>query len=192
MKYLKTRRFTILILLVITTIGLSFNSCDELIKNKDKEKQEQEQKNKSITNNKNEAKLLLMLSKDNHEVIKLSKTLQQIITKDSIADLVKTIEKTHINIAKEFSEVASDKLISIPNYTEVTMQQTIDQDNLNYKIQTLKKLRAKIDNQLYLLEKLSKTTNSKDFQNILSETDSKINKSLNKADNILNNLNTNS
>lgn len=192
MKYLKNRRFTVIIFFSILMIVFSFNSCDELIKNRSQKQQEIEAKNEIVNTNKTQAKLLLMLSKDNQDVIKLSKRLQQIITKDSIAQLAKTIENTHIKIAQDFSEVASDKLISIPNYSEVSIIKPLDSSSLNNKIKTLKQLRAKIDNQLFLLEKLSKTTNSEEFKDILSETDTKVNKSLDKTNNILNNLNTNS
>ncbi|QXP60797.1 hypothetical protein [Olleya sp. HaHaR_3_96] len=192
MKYLKNRRVTVLIFCTVLLIALSFISCDELITNKHQEKKKTEQTNQTISTNKNEAKLLLMLSKDNQDVIKLSKALQHIISKAPNVALAKKIEQTHLEIAEDFHEVASDKLISIPNYSEITIKQPLDSDTQEYKIKTLKKLESKIDNQLFLLDKLSKTTNSPDFKTLIGKADSKIEETLKKTKRIINNLITNS
>ena len=192
MKYFKNRKITVLFMFVVIMIGISFNSCDELIKNKNSENQKSELTNQAINKNKNEAKLLLMLSKDNQDVINLSKALQEVINKDSIIDLAKKIEQTHVEFAEDLQEVATDKLISIPNYAEAPLNKSIVNLTEEDKFKALNKLKSIIDNQLFILNKLSKTSNSKDFKTLIVKADSKINDSLNKAKNILNVLNTNS
>tara|TARA_R110000751_G_scaffold146601_1_gene250661 strand:+ start:80832 stop:81410 length:579 start_codon:yes stop_codon:yes gene_type:complete len=192
MKYFKNRKITVLFMFVVIMIGISFNSCDELIKNKNSENQKSELTNQAINNNKNEAKLLLMLSKDNQDVINLSKALQEVINKDSIIDLAKKIEQTHVEFAEDLQEVATDKLISIPNYAESPLNKSTVSLTEKDKFKALNKLKSIIDNQLFILNKLSETSNSKDFKTLIVKADSKINDSLNKTKNILNVLNTNS
>ena len=192
MKYLKNRRFTVVIFFTVLLIALSFNSCDEFIKSKSQQNKEIEQTQQTIATNKNEAKLLLMLSKDNQDVIHLSKKLQHVVTKDSAVALIKKIEETHIEIAEAFNTVATNKLISIPNYSEISPSNVIVDSSQENKIKALQKLKAIIDNQLFLLDKLSKTTNSKTFKKLIVKADSKINDSLTRTKNIINTLNTNS
>ena len=192
MKYLKNRRFTVVLFFTVLLIALSFNSCDEFIKNKSQQNKETEQTQQTIATNKNEAKLLLMLSKDNQDIIHLSKTLQHVVTKDSAVALIKKIEETHLEIAETFNTVATNKLISIPNYSEISPSNVIVDSSQENKIKALQKLKAIIDNQLFLLDKLSKTTNSKTFKKLIVKADSKINDSLTRTKNIINTLNTNS
>ncbi|WP_281847738.1 hypothetical protein [Olleya namhaensis] len=192
MKYLKNRRFTVVLFFTVLLIALSFNSCDEFIKSKSQQNKETEQTQQTIATNKNEAKLLLMLSKDNQDVIHLSKKLQHVVTKDSAVALIKKIEETHIEIAEAFNTVATNKLISIPNYSEISPSNVVLDSSQENKIKALQKLKAIIDNQLFLLDKLSKTTNSKTFKNLIVKADSKINDSLIRTKNIINTLNTNS
>ena len=192
MKYLKNRRFTVVLFFTVLLIALSFNSCDEFIKSKSQQNKETEQTQQTIATSKNEAKLLLMLSKDNQDVIHLSKKLQHVVTKDSAVALIKKIEETHIEIAEAFNTVATNKLISIPNYSEISPSNVVLDNSQENKVKALQKLKAIIDNQLFLLDKLSKTTNSKTFKNLIVKADSKINDSLTKTKNIINTLNTNS
>ncbi|PKG50755.1 MULTISPECIES: hypothetical protein [Olleya] len=192
MKYLKNRRFTVVLFFTVLLIALSFNSCDEFIKSKSQQNKETEQTQQTIATNKNEAKLLLMLSKDNQDVIHLSKKLQHVVTKDSAVALIKKIEETHIEIAEAFNTVATNKLISIPNYSEISPSNIVLDSSQENKIKALQKLKAIIDNQLFLLDKLSKTTNSKTFKKLIVKADSKINDSLTRTKNIINTLNTNS
>ncbi len=192
MKYLKNRKYTVLFFFTVLLIGFNLNSCDQLIKNKNLETKKIENQKQAISDNKNEAKLLLMLSKDNQVVIKLSKALQKVINKDSNVKLAKTIEKTHLEIADDLYDVATDKLISIPNYSELAFNKAIIDINQTNKIAALKKLKSKIDNQLFLLDKLYKVTNSKEFKTVLVEADSKITDSLNKTKNLINDLKKNS
>lgn len=192
MKYLKNRRFTVVLFFTVLLIALSFNSCDEFIKSKSQQNKETEKTQQTIATNKNEAKLLLMLSKDNQDVIHLSKKLQHVVTKDSAVALIKKIEETHIEIAEAFNTVATNKLISIPNYSEISPSNIVLDSSQENKIKALQKLKAIIDNQLFLLDKLSKTTNSKTFKKLIVKADSKINDSLTRTKNIINTLNTNS
>lgn len=192
MKYLKNRRFTVVLFFTVLLIALSFNSCDEFIKSKSQQNKEIKQTQQTIATNKNEAKLLLMLSKDNQDVIHLSKKLQHVVTKDSAVALIKKIEETHIEIAEAFNTVATNKLISIPNYSEISPSNVVLDNSQENKVKALQKLKAIIDNQLFLLDKLSKTTNSKTFKNLIVKADSKINDSLTRTKNIINTLNTNS
>ena len=192
MKYFKNRKITVLFIFIVIMIGISFNSCDELIKSKKLENKKSELTTQAINENKNEAKLLLMLSKDNQEVINLTKALQEVINKDSIVDLAKKIEETHVELAEDLQEVATDKLISIPNYPEAPLNKSTITLTEEDKFKALNKLKSIIDNQLFILNKLSKTSNSNDFKTLIVKADSKINDSLNKVKNILNVLNTNS
>jgi hypothetical protein len=192
MKYLKNRRFTVVLFFTVLLIALSFNSCDEFIKSKSQQNKEIKQTQQTIATNKNEAKLLLMLSKDNQDVIHLSKKLQHVVTKDSAVALIKKIEETHIEIAEAFNTVATNKLISIPNYSEISPSNVVLDNSQENKVKALQKLKAIIDNQLFLLDKLSKTTNSKTFKNLIVKADLKINDSLTRTKNIINTLNTNS
>lgn len=192
MKYLKNRRFTVVLFFTVLLIALSFNSCDEFIKSKSQQNKEIKQTQQTIATNKNEAKLLLMLSKDNQDVIHLSKKLQHVVTKDSAVALIKKIEETHIEIAEAFNIVATNKLISIPNYSEISPSNVVLDNSQENKVKALQKLKAIIDNQLFLLDKLSKTTNSKTFKNLIVKADLKINDSLTRTKNIINTLNTNS
>ena len=90
------------------------------------------------------------------------------------------------------STVLLNKLISIPNYSEISPSNVIVDSSQENKIKALQKLKAIIDNQLFLLDKLSKTTNSKTFKKLIVKADSKINDSLTRTKNIINTLNTNS
>ncbi|WGD35631.1 hypothetical protein [Olleya sp. YS] len=187
MKYLKNRRIIVLMLL-IAVLAINFSSCDKFIKNEKSEITKNEETIEDINDSKNEAKLLLMLSKDNQDAITLSQILKDKLEKDSIAELAKTIEDTHIYVAKTYNDVASKALISIPNYSELSEKQTIENDNVKIASQ----LKSKIDSQLFLLEQLSKTTKNKEFKKLVNTTNSKLKSSLNKTKNIINNLNTNS
>lgn len=187
MKYLTNRRLSVLFLLV-TVIIISFISCNKLIKNNNSETVEQKQTIEAINNSKKEAKLLLMLSKDNQDAIKLSQILQNKLAKDSIAELAKNIEETHVYVAKYYNNMASEKLISIPNYSELSKNVTKENNEINIA----KQLKLRIDHQLYLLEQLSQTTKNKDFKIMVNYTNSKLKNSLSKTNNIINNLNTNS
>ncbi|WP_299250275.1 hypothetical protein [uncultured Lacinutrix sp.] len=191
MKFFKNRRLTVLFFFIVLMIGLSFNSCQELIKNKGLENKKTEATKEEIKTNQNEAKLLVMLSKDNQDVIQLSKSLQKIAEKDSVLKLAKKIEKTHIEIAKEFNKVATNKLITIPNHSELIIEETTDVDQ-EAKLNALNELKSKIKNQLYLLNKLDETTKSKEFKLLIVKADTKINESLNKTKHIISNLKSNS
>ena len=191
MKFFKNRRLTVLFFFIVLMIGLSFNSCQELIKNKGLENKKTEATEQEIKTNQNEAKLLVMLSKDNQDVIQLSKSLQKIAEKDSVLKLAKKIEKTHIEIAKEFNKVATNKLITIPNHSELIIEETTD-INHEAKLNALNELKSKIKNQLYLLNKLDETTKSKEFKLLIVKADTKINESLNKTKHIISNLKSNS
>lgn len=191
MKFFKNRRFTVLFFFIVLMIGLSFNSCQELIKNKGLENKKTEATNQEIKTNQNEAKLLVMLSKDNQDVIQLSKSLQKIVEKDSVLKLAKKIEKTHLEIAKEFNKLATNKLITIPNHSELIIEETTDIDQ-EAKLNALNELKSKIKNQLYLLNKLDETTKSEEFKLLIAKADTKINESLNKTKHIISNLKSNS
>lgn len=191
MKFFKNRRLTVLFFFIVLMIGLSFNSCQELIKNKGLENKKTEATEQEIKTNQNEAKLLVMLSKDNQDVIQLSKSLQKIAEKDSVLKLAKKIEKTHIEIAKEFNKVATNKLITIPNHSELIIEEITDIDQ-EAKLNALNELKSKIKNQLYLLNKLDETTKSKEFKLLIVKADTKINESLNKTKHIISNLKSNS
>ena len=191
MKFFKNRRFTVLFFFIVLMIGLSFNSCQELIKNKGLENKKTEATEQEIKTNQNEAKLLVMLSKDNQDVIQLSKSLQKIAEKDSVLKLAKKIEKTHLEIAKEFNKVATNKLITIPNHSELIIEEITDIDQ-EAKLNALNELKSKIKNQIYLLNKLDETTKSKEFKLLIVKADTKINESLNKTKHIISNLKSNS
>ena len=138
MKYLKNRRFTVVLFFTVLLIALSFNSCDEFIKSKSQQNKEIKQTQQTIATNKNEAKLLLMLSKDNQDVIHLSKKLQHVVTKDSAVALIKKIEETHIEIAEAFNTVATNKLISIPNYSEISPSNVVLDNSQENKVKLYK------------------------------------------------------
>ncbi|WP_055436390.1 hypothetical protein [Lacinutrix algicola] len=191
MKFFTNRRLTVLFFFIVIMIGLSFNSCQELIKNKSLENKKTEATKQEVKTNQNEAKLLVMLSKDNQDVIQLSKSLQKIVEKDTVFKLAKKIEKAHLEIAKEFNTVATNKLITIPNHSELIIEEITD-INREAKLNALNDLKSKIKNQLYLLNKLDETTNSKEFKQLIVKADTKINESLNKTKNIISNLKSNS
>lgn len=151
-------------------ISCSFVSCDFIIENKKKNALEYSDKQNRIAKNKSEAKLLVMASQSNIEVIELCQVIKNANVENDIKQFASNLKKTHQKILKDYKNLAEKKLITIPYYATVEIENTEEIVEKNEFIESnLKLITKKISTQIDLLKKLSKTTN-KEFQEMSVKT----------------------
>ena len=178
--------------LFIILIVLNFNSCDIFIKNNEAEKAKASKIDKNISMDKSEAKLLVMASQDNLDLIEFCEILEEKKADDIVKDLVIEIKEEQILILDKYHKIALDNVISIPNYSDLKLEEKkvlIKTDNVE---DHLKLLSIKINNQIELLEKLSDTTNNSEFKKLAQFAYSALKSNLTKTNKTLKTLNTNS
>jgi hypothetical protein len=168
----------------ISLILVVFLSCNYLVERTD---------TNVITTNENivntykyEAKLLVRASEDNLDIIKLSTLLVDAKTDEDIEKLAIQLKKTHSEILKQYSLIANEKLISIPNYSNIDIQivsNIIESDD--YVKTNLNLIVEKINNQIELLSKLKETTNNVELKVLSVRVNTILQSNLNKTENLL-------
>lgn len=139
---------------------------------------------------KNEAKLLVMATQNNLDVIELCQIIKHTEKKTSVKKLAIDLEVTHKKIFIAYEDLAEVKLISIPKQSSII-------DSLDYKShnistnENLNLITKKINKQIELLNELSKTTNSKDFGDLSTKANSVLKLKLAKTKATLKSINTN-
>ncbi|MDD7886619.1 DUF4142 domain-containing protein [Flavivirga sp. 57AJ16] len=167
---------SIIIMISITSfVSTSLTSCDWMIVNNNHNKEKVFGINQNKVNtNKHEAKLLVMASQNNIDAVELCKLIRNSETEKDIKHLAKELQQTHIKIFNDYKELAQEKLISIPQhynieYGFVNAKLEKNKDDKLVK-DYLKHIVQKINNQIELLNKLSKTTNNKAFSELSKKT----------------------
>lgn len=185
---MKFRKMIMPMLMVI--VALSLISCNYILENNNKKSEQLNKKLSRIETNKEEAKLLLKASENNLDILELCEEIKETGTSKNIMILAKNIEKTHIEISKNYNELAREKLISIPNKSGSSLfkKHKAKIDNGIYTVENLKLIVNKINNQIELLNTLSKITNNVEFKVLAIRDNFKLNYSKTKIENALSEL----
>tara|TARA_R110002050_G_scaffold30963_5_gene79281 strand:- start:2997 stop:3590 length:594 start_codon:yes stop_codon:yes gene_type:complete len=176
--------------LLIGFTSLSLISCNYIFENKKEKIEKTKTTTTRINTNKKEANLLVEASKNNIDILELCETIKDFEPQNNIKSLAENLEKTHFEILKNYNDLATEKLISIPNYTNFNNDiEMTALDNETFTETTLKLIKNKIINQIKLLDTLSETTNNVEFK-VLALKDNYILKyNINKIETALNELN---
>lgn len=190
MKSKKNIKAAVVMTLVVSLVSASFISCDWMINKKHNNDNIFGTNKTRIEIKKDEAKLLVMASQNNLDVIELCQLIKDTKTKSSIKKLANDLENTHAKIFNEYEELAEEKLISIPKHANITTDIKYNSDNTLIK-ENLKLITKKINKQIILLNKLAKTTNNEDFRALSKKANSVLKSKLAKTEDSLNKLRTN-
>lgn len=187
MKIIKNINSEAKLLPFVFFIMIFLMSCNYIVENKNGHSDDVSLSDKKITKNKQEARLLVKASQNSLDIIELCQSIENSKTEKGIEDLVEDLEKTHIEIFEGYKEMAQEKLISIPNYSTIEIQnKNIEEESF---IETnLNLISHKINNQIECLNKLSKTTNSSGFKELSEKTNPILKSKLDKTSSILKNL----
>jgi hypothetical protein len=195
MRSKKSIKAVLIMTLAICFISVSLTSCDWIINKKDNNQSITGINQTRIDTNKDEAKLLVLASQNNLDIIELCQVIKDAETKNEIKHLADELEKTHTKIFNEFKDLAQEKLISIPRHSNIDTE--IVNTTINEKIknefieENLELIAEKINKQIELLNKLSKTTNNKEFRELSKKANSILTSNLVKTEVTLNKLKTN-
>ncbi|TYP98174.1 hypothetical protein C7447_103344 [Tenacibaculum adriaticum] len=184
----RRNKLTITGLVAVALVITNFNSCDSFIKSKKCEVIKTSRIERNILTYKDEAKLLVMASKNNLDVIELCKIIEKEETDKIVVNLVEQIKDEHIEIFEKYNEVALENVISIPNYPDIKQGERAFSNTDDLEV-NLKLLSNKINNQIELLEKLSDTTDNLDFKELATWTNNTLKENLNKTTETLTELN---
>src|SRR5690606_40611975 len=121
---------------------LSLISCNYILENSKTKSELTKERLTRIKTNKKEAKLLLSAAKTNLDILQLCKELQYVEGDSSIASLAKSLEQTHIEISKNYNDLAREKLISVPSQTNTIAKTDIEVETSLKEIITKKIGRA--------------------------------------------------
>src|SRR5690606_8941173 len=121
---------------------LSLISCNYILENSKTKSELSKERLTRIQTNKKEAKLLLSAAKTNLDILQLCKELQYVEGDSSIASLAKSLEQTHIEISKNYNDLAREKLISVPSQTNTIAKTDIEVET------SLKEIITKINTQI--------------------------------------------
>lgn len=177
--------------LIMSTV-LNLNSCDMFIKNSETEKIELSMIKNSISIDKSEAKLLVMASQDNLDVIELCKIIEEEKADDKVKHLVEEIKEEQLQIFETYNKIALDNVISIPNHSYIKQEEDRELLKEGHLKTHLQLLRNKINHQIKLLEKLSGTTNNSEFKALAQYTNITLKDNLIKTKKTLKTLNADS
>lgn len=176
-----------ILLLVFTT--LTSVSCNYILENNKVKNEIKSKIETRISLNKKEAKLLLIASRNNLDILKLCEAIKHIDTQNSVSQLTERLEKTHFEISKNYNELAEDKLISIPNYISTNHKIEIKNiGNEEFIEKNLNLILTKIDTQTQLLDTLSKTTDNVEFKVLAVKESYKLKSNIDKIEITLNRL----
>lgn len=176
--------------LLIGFTSLTLISCNYIFENNTDKIEKENEKIARINIDKKEAKLLLKASKNNLEILELCKIITGFDTQNNVERLAENLKNTHMEISKSYSDLAREKLISIPSYTTLNNEiEMTEFDSMVFVKTNLKRILGKINQQILMLDTLTKTTDNLDFK-ILAVRDNHILKTnINKIEYILKGLN---
>lgn len=165
---------------LISISFLAFISCNFVLNNSD----ELATKNDIVNTFKDEAKFLVKASKQNLDIIKLSKIIRKETNNKTIDQLTVKLEKSHLEILKAYNEIAEEKMISIPNYSNLKLN---NNDDIKENIPShLNLIISKINEQIDLLKHLN--SNSKNLKEITENIQSVLINNRKQTESILKNL----
>lgn len=165
-------------------------SCNFMLENKKTNSNVISTLNEEIINiNKNEAKILVKASQNNLDIIKLCQFIEDTKAKKDIKNLAKDIESTHVKIFKSYKKVAYENLISIPKYsnieTEILKADFVKDSIIVNKLDLISN---KINNQIKLLNTLSKTTDNDELIKFSEKTNTILKLKLDETENTISKL----
>lgn len=176
--------------LVFGAMLLSLFSCNYILENNKDEIDKINKEQHRINTNKEEAKLLVQVSKNNIAILELSEIIKDFETDKHIKVLAESLEKTHFEISKNYNDLAREKLISIPNYTNVNYDIELKEvTNEPYIESNLKLILTKIMKQIRLLDTLSQITNNVEFKILAVRDNYLLKRNANKIEITLSRLN---
>ena len=165
---------------LISISFLVFISCNFVLNNSD----ELTTKNDIVNTFKDEAKFLVKASKQNLDIIKLSKIIRKETNNKTIDQLTVKLEKSHLEILKAYNEIAEEKMISIPNYSNLKLN---NNDDIKENIPShLNLIVSKINEQIELLKHLN--SNSENLKEITENIQSVLINNRKQTESILKNL----
>lgn len=179
--------------LVRPTLFIAFTicsliSCNYIFENSNIENKLAKERISRIQASKEEARLLVKASKTNLEILELCKGIQNTNTKSAAKDLAKNLEKMHIEISRNYNELALKKLISVPNYSNLAPY-AADSIAKNFSVErNLKLILNKINNQLKLLDSLNRIANNTEYKVLVIRDSFKLKSSKNKIEDLLSDL----
>ena len=149
----------------IVFTSLTLISCNYIFENKKDRIEKINEKITRININKKEAKLLLEASKNNIDILELCERIKDFEPENNIKNLIENFEKKHFEILNNYNDLATEKLISIPSYSNfnsgIEMTET---DSTVFIKSGLEKILGRINKQIITLDTLAKTTNNVDFK----------------------------
>src|SRR5690606_3031005 len=158
---------------------LSLISCNYILENSKTKSELTKERLTRIQTNKKEAKLLLSAAKTNLDILQLCKELQYVEGDSSIASLAKSLEQTHIEISKNYNDLAREKLISVPSQTNTIAKTDIAVET------SLKEIITKINTQIKLLDTLANISNNTAFKTLAAKDSLKLKTNKNKIMRVL-------
>ena len=163
---------------------LSLISCNYILENSKTKSELTKERLTRIQTNKKEAKLLLSAAKTNLDILQLCKELQYVEGDSSIASLAKSLEQTHIEISKNYNELAREKLISVPKQTNIIAKTNTENDTIFIE-EHLKQIINKINTQIKLLDTLANVSNNTAFKRLAAKDSLKLKTNKNKIMRVL-------
>ena len=164
---------------LISISFLCFISCDFILS----KNEENSIKNKIVKTYKDEAKLLVKASINNLDIIKLSKSLTKETTLKSVDHLAIKLEKSHLEILESYNKIANDKLISVPNYSNLKLEESTESISSRLRL-----IISKINKQIDLLNNLKTTSRNEDILELTDNVQSILKTNKIKTENVLNHL----
>ena len=179
----------LIIILVFTTLTLI--SCNQILETNVGKNEVLSEAQTRIDIYKQEARLLLKASRANLDILELCEDIKYVDTLNKVRDLTSTLEKTHFEISKNYNEIASDKLISIPNSVIVDNEfdelKEIDQES--FIKNKLKVILNKTETQMQLLDTLGNITENVEFKVLAIQDTPTLKSNINKIEITLNKFN---
>ncbi|WP_430409348.1 hypothetical protein [Kordia sp.] len=179
-------------LVILILVATSLNSCEYLVESSKGDATRATESNQVISLQKDEAKLLVEASKYNLDVIELCNIIEEEKVDEDVKDLVEEIKNEQLAVLEKYNEVASENVISIPRYSNLKQEEISKlNDSVSLEIH-LKLLSSKIQNQKELLDKLSDTTNNRSFKSLAESANTTLEKSLDKTEETIKIIHTDS
>ncbi|MBU3821812.1 hypothetical protein KO566_07045 [Flavobacteriaceae bacterium XHP0103] len=163
-------------------------SCNYILENNTAKNRLSKESINRIQTNKEEARLLVKAAKMNLDILELCENIQNTNSDSNIIDLAESLEKTHLEISKNYNTVAMEKLISVPTYASEYIPTKNSATDETFTKSTLKLILNKINNQLKLLDTLANISNKTEYKVLTIRDSFKLNSSKNKIENILSEL----
>ena len=177
--------------ILLTLILTSVSSCEYFIKSEEAETIKEAKSNEIVSIQKDEAKLLVLASKRNLDVIELCKIIEDEEVSVKVKKLVEQIKKDQLKILNEYMKLASENVISIPRHSDLKYEEILKLNSKDLEAH-INLLNTKIYTQQELLEKLSDTTNNSEFKALAQQANTTLRESLNKTEQTLKILHTDS